>query len=441
MPLNFHYTFLLIAAGALLLPGRSRRLGLVGLVPLGLGVAATTVRLGGELSDLALRAAEGSAPLGFLQINTGLVLLGLSLVVVSGVLSIIRAGRGPAPAAWVAMFLVAGGSAPMIAAHLPLLSYIGWLPSLGAAIGVGAGAVILFLLGRWLRVGRGVAWLDERLLERNPPGLIPIGSTTADLVWVTGFLASAVIMAITPSLRAFALATVVAGAVGHTLMRRLGGGSPIPVTALFSLLVIPVYQSISTIAGPETPGIADLAAGPLSIAAENRIVPWLAIGAWGLAGLWPLHGVVFPLVAPLGGVLLLRLGAHSLPNGMEHWAPLFMLPALLGVWHPVASPGSFAARPRRLIEMLVALSIFGMFAGGEGLTGAYWLLGAALLVPWCYFLLQSWARARDVVRLAGLPLVWGSLLVITGGLGSQVTYTALAAAGIAAAIWVFHAPE
>jgi hypothetical protein len=446
MPLTFQYTFLLIAAGALLIPGRARRFGLLGLVPLGLGVAATTVRLGNEFSDLALRAAERGAPLRFLQINSGLVLLGLVLVVVAIVVSLVGAdgkdGRAlRAPARWIGILLVAGGAAPMVGAHLPLLTYIGWLSSVGAAIGIGAGAVTLFILGRLLRIGRGFAWLDHQILERNPPPLTPAGNTRFDVVWVTGFFVSAVVMAITPSLRAFALAAVVAGTVGHVLMRRLGGGSAIPVTSLFSLLMIPVYQTIATIAGSAAPRIDELTAGPVSIAAENMIVPWLALAAWGFAGLWPLHGWVFPLVAPLSGILLIRLGAGALPTGMDHWAPLFMPLALLGVWHVVASPGVRLTRSRRLIEILVALSFLGVFAGGDGVVGAYWLLAAAALVPWVGFLAEGPVSLGEAARLTWLPVAWGALLVVTGGLASQVTYTALAAAGIGAAIWVYHTPE
>lgn len=448
MPLTFQYTFLLIAAGALLIPGRTRRLGFLGLVPLGLGVAATTVRLGGDLSGLALRAAERSAPLRFLEVNTGLIFLGLSLVIASVTISLLLLARRPtegrvrpAPATWIAMVLVGGGAAPLVAAQVPLLSYISPWSALGAAAGIAAGAVILFLLGRRLRISRGVAWLDGRFLERNPPAILPAGSTTFDFTWLTGFFASAFILGITPSLRAFALATVVAGTVGHVLMRRLGGGSPIPVTAIFSLFILPVFQSISTIVGDPAPLIAELANGPVSLAAESRIVLWLAIAAWGLAGLWPFHGLVFPLVAPISGILLIRLGAHALPAGLEHWAPAFMPLALLGIWHVVASPGDGSARPRRLIEMVVALAFLGAFSGEEGVPGAYWLLGSAALVPWLYFVLHGWMTKSPVYRLLWLPLVWGALLVITAGLATQVTYTVLAAGGIAAAIWVYHSPE
>ena len=439
MPLNLHYTFLLIAGGALLVPGRLRRLAFVGLVPLGLGIAATTVRLGADLTDLALRAAERSAPLRFLQINTGLVLLGTAVIAVAGAVSLVSRER--TGASWIAMFLVMGGAAPLVAGHLTLISYVGWLPVTVAALVIAAGAIIFFQAGHLIPIGRVFPWLDQRVLERNPPPLIPAGGTSFDLIWVIGFFVSEVILVVTPSLRAFVLATVVAGTVGHVLMRRLGGGSPIPLSVVAALGIIPVYQFITTVTGQSAPLMGDLAEAPFSTAAAVRLVPWLAATAWGLSGLWPLHGVVFPLIAPLSGVLLLRLGAHVVPEAMDHWAPVFMPIALLGIWHVAASWRDQGARPRRLIEILTALAFLGAFAGGDGMTGAWWLLGSAALVPWLYYPFQNWLARTGLGGMPWLPVAWGALLVVTGGLATQVTYTVLAATGISVAIWVYHSPE
>jgi hypothetical protein len=439
MPLTLPYVFLLIAAGALLVPGRLRRISVVGLVPLGLAVAALTVRAGDGLADLAVRAAERSISLGFLRLNSALGILGATLVLVGAVGSLARARREPL--GWLALFLLAGGVAPLLAAHLPLLSYIGWLPVLGAALAIAAGSIFIFLLGRASRIAKLVERLDRAVLERNPPELLPAGSTTVDFTWVIGFFASAVIIVITPSLRALVLATVVAGTVGHVLMRRLGGGSPIPVTALFSLFIIPVYQMLRTVAGDPATVIADLGNIPLSEAAGIRIVPWIGLTAWGLAGLWPLHGISFPLLGPLSGIVLIRLGANPMAGAMQHWSPVFIPLALLGLGHGVAAPGGESFRPRRLIEVLVALALLGIFAGGDGLIGAGWLLGGAALVPWVFYPLRDLTRRYGLARVFWLPLVWGGLLVITGGLTSQVSYTVLAAAGIAAGLWVYHSPE
>lgn len=439
MPLTASYLFLLVAAGALLLCGPARRMAWVGLVPLALGIGATTVRLGSGLPDLALRAAEAGAPLRFLQVNTGLILLGLVLVAVAAVRTLLR--QPTDLGSWLALVLIGGGAAPIGAAHVPLLGYIGWTGPLIAAVVVAAAAAALFLAGRFLQLGRAIGWLDRNLLERQPANLFPPADESFDLIWVAGFLVSAVIMLVAPTLRAFVLAAVVAGTVSHVLLRRFGGGSPIPVSALLILLLVPVYQWFNAIAVDGPLQMHGLAGAPLSIAAENRIVPWLGLAALGLAGLWPLHGVVLPLAAPLAGVLLIRLGAHTVPSGMGHWAPAFMPLALLGIVHAAATIGKRATRLQRVIELLVGVALLGVFAGGEGVRGATWLLAASAVVPWSWLFRVLPPRPWGLGRLLWLPVIWGALLVLTAGLVAQVTYTVLAAGGIAVAIWVYHTPE
>jgi hypothetical protein len=439
MPLSFRYAFLLMAAGALLVSGRWRRVALQGLVPLGLGIAAIDVRLGTRLSDLALAAAERSAPLLFLRLNTGLLLLGSMLVCLGVGAALIQFPRHLL--SWVAALLVAAGVAPLIGAIGPLLSYIEWLPTIGAAVAIGLAAAALYLLLRRLRLSDLVRWADSNFLERNDPGLIPIASTSFDLVWMTGLLASAIVLAITPSLRAFCLATAVLGVVSHVLLRRLGGGSPVPVSALFALLIVPVYQFLVTVAGDPTVTLRELGSAPFSTAAEIRVLPWLALAAFGFAGLWPLHGLVLPLAAPIAGILLIRIGAHALPNGMEHWAPLFIPLAVLGIWHGAVPSSHPQSVLRRWMEMLTGMAIIGTFAGGDGVTGAYWLLAAVTVIPLTVLGVPVERKGGGLTSLFWLPVAWGLLLVTAGGLASQVTYTVLAALGIAAAIQVYAARE
>ena len=313
MPLTFSYPFLLLAVGALLLSGRLRWLGRLGLVPVALGIAAISIRLGGGLSGLALRAAERGAPLGFLQINTGLILLGIGLVLIAVGFGLV--GSAANPTVWLAAVLVGAGAAPITAAHLPLLSYTGWLAPIGAAVGIGAGAAVLYAGGRALRLGRPVAWFNRKILDDPEP-------------------APAVTM-----LRAAAAALVA------------------------------------------------------------MLLGWRRVRA---------------------------------PEATDYWAPLFMPLALLVVWHVAASSGS-ANRRGRLVEMLLAMGFLGIFAGGSGVPGAAWVLASAVAAAWVYpFLARPWSM------LFWLPVAWGALLVLTGGLGSQVTYTILAAAGIAVAIRVYH---
>jgi hypothetical protein len=205
-------------------------------------------------------------------------------------------------------------------AQIPLLTYIGWLPAAGAALGIGAGGVTLFILGRLLRIGRALAWIDQRVFDRGEP----------------------------------------AGA---------------PVAAL-------------------------------------RVA-----------------------VVAVAALLLIWLRSRS-PEGMDFWAPLFMPLTVIAVWHVAASPGIARYRRRRAIELLLALACLGILAGGAGVVGGYWLLAGAVLLPWILPLLSTAAG-----RLLWLPMAWGALQVLAGGLATQVTYSVLAAGGIAAAIQVYHTPE
>jgi hypothetical protein len=428
---------LLLAAGALLLPGRHRRgLALTGLVPLGLALAAMIVRLGPDFSNLSLRVAERGAPVLFLRVNTGLLLLGLGLIAGAALVAALRDPR--LVPSWVGFILVGAGTVPALAPLFPLLGYIGWVPTLGVSVGIAASAVTIFLLFRRLRIGRAIRWLDVRALDRSPSGLVPAFRTSFDHAWVTGFFAAGLVMCLTPSFRAFALATVVAATVGHVLLRRIGGGSPLPVSALLALFMIPVYRYLTAISGSSHPTFAELRDSPFSVAAEIRLVPWIALVAFGLAGLWPFHGRVFPLAAPLAGVILLRLGVDLLPAGWEHWAPLFMPILLLALWHGAVTLDDRRVERRRLIEILVALALFGLLANNEGSNGAYWLLGAAALVSWSTGLSYLPTVPWGLGRLVWLPLAWAAMLILTGGLRAQVTWSVLAAAAIAAALWIYH---
>src|SRR6185436_984728 len=113
---------------------------------------------------------------------------------------------------------------------------------------------------------------------------------------------------------------------------------------------------------------------------------------------WPLHGVVFPLSAPIGAILLLRLGANPLPDGAEHWAPLFMPVTLLGLWHAAATLDEVSVRQRRIVGLLTAGAFFGAVSGSVGEAGAWWLIASALLGPWfaswCGMLGIRWGLAR-----------------------------------------------
>jgi len=432
MSVSLPQVYLLFVAGAVLLPTpRRRALAVVGTVTIGLAFAAFAVRLGGERTgDLASLVSQAGVPISFLQVNSGLVILGLLLMLWSSVreLSGLRLVALPG----VVLILAAGVLA--LIALVSLARPGDWLPILGYALLIGAAGWLVASLGRLARVLEPWRRLDQVLLERHPPTLTPLPATV-DLVWFAGLFAAAFAVCVAPSLRAVSLATMIVAVTGHVLLRRRGAGSPVPFAALLALLMIPVFTYFRAISGDPNPNLAELISAPFSPAAEIKIFPWVWLIAWGLAALWPLHGLVFPLTAPVGAILLLRLGAHPLPNGAEHWAPLFMPLTLLGLWHAAATVDDPSAHRRRILGLLTAGAFFGIVTGSLGEAGAWWLIGSALIGPWfapaCDLLGIRWGLSR----LFWVVPAYGGYLVVEAGLGRQVTWTVLLVAGAAVAGW------
>jgi hypothetical protein len=402
---------LLFVAGALLVPHPLRRArALVGTVAVGLALAAF------ELTGTATSAS-------FVEINRGLLLLGVLLGLWSARLTL--GGL---------VILIATGL--LVRALLPLLRYPGWLTTVVTALIIGVSIGALGLLARVGRFAEPWRRLDLALLERRPPSLQPGIGSTADLVWFIGFCAAALAIVAAPGFRAVALAILIAGVTGHVLLRRSGAGSPIPFSLLLGLLIIPVFSYYRTISGDANPTIAELAMAPFSPAAEVRIFPWIAVVALGFSGLWPLHGMTYPFALPMSGVILLRLGVDVLPQGAEHWAPLFMPIILFGMWHAAATLDDHTVRLRRGLALLVGGTLFGSLSGVTGIAGAEWLVGSGFFYQLLARPLPSLARIPwGLGRLAWVAPAYGTWLVFRGGLQSQVTYTVGLALVLALAVW------
>lgn len=436
MSLTLLHVFLLTLAAALLVPGvRWRALALLGAIATGLAGVAFVHRLGaGPVGELAARVAERGAPLTFLQINGGLLLLGTVLVLLGALLALVASGwRSPSGvlASGFALIAAAGGSAGLLA----LAPYIGWGPLAGWAIGLAVAALILGILARAARAGEPFRRLDRHLLETRPPHPILVPSSLGEVIWLGGLLVSGVVALAAPTLRATTLAIAVAAVASHVLLRRSRSGSPIPVPVLLALFLVPVVTYFTAIAGNPNPALHDLAQAPFSPAAEVRIFPWVALAAFGLAGLWPLHGLVLPLVAPLAGVVLIRLGTGPLPDGAEHWAPLAMPVLVIGAWHAAATINPQVIT-RRTAALLVAGGLAGGLAGADGITGAWYLLATALVLPW--LVLSAEFLRRIPLRLGMLAWLvpgYAGWLVAQAGLNRQVTYTVLLVAAVAVAVW------
>ncbi|MEP7326211.1 MAG: hypothetical protein ABI836_09710 [Gemmatimonadota bacterium] len=434
MPISLSQAFLLSVAGAVLLPTPKRRaVAVVGTVAIGLALAAFSVRLGDSRpGDLAHLVSQSATPGSFLQINSGLLILGLLLALVPAAREL---GGSPRLAALPGFILLVVTSVVAVLGLAPLVRPVGWLPVAGSAFLIGVGGFALAWLGRLVRVLEPWRRLDLALLERHPQPLMPALPTTADLVWFAGFLAASIAICFAPTLRAVSLATMIVAVTGHVLLRRRGAGTPVPVAALLALLMIPVFSYVRAISGDANPNLAELINAPFSLAAEVRIFPWVWLICFGLAALWPLHGLVFPLAAPIGAILLIRLGGRPLPDGAEHWAPLFMPLTLLGFWHAAATVDDAAVHRRRVLGLLTAGALFGILAGDPGEAGAWWLIASVLLSPWLCAGSRLLRIRWGLHRLVWLFPAYGGYLVVEAGLARQVTWTVLLAVGAAVAGW------
>jgi hypothetical protein len=224
------------------------------------------------------------------------------------------------------------------------------------------------------------------------------------------------------------LTGVIVAAWSGYLLQRGAGGSKVPLAPALTLLLLPAWWLMATIAGPIGLGTSALSTVPFSPAAEGLLAPALLLGGWALAGLWPLHRQEpAPLTAIVGALLVVRIAIPSVPEGIDHWRPLAMPLVVAGIWH--------AALSGRLPSILIGLAWVGLLAATrDGCIGAGLLLAAALGLG-----LSGWPAGRPARHAAARAAVallagWGALLAVTAGLRGEVVYTVLAVGGIVAAL-------
>ena len=401
-----HAGFLLILVGAALLPpSRARRAAGLAAVASGLALAG----LADPATPFALPSvvAVGSLPAGFLAADAALLVLGAVLALGSALVAVLDRRSAPTVAGAIALapgavLLAWSGSGLVLAAPAQALV----LASL-VEIGLGAG---LLVAGWYLKFAPPA--------DRNTPH---------PLVAAVGLTIGALATAIGPHVSVVVLGVILAAVSGH-LLERAAGGTRVPLAPAATLLLLPAWWLMATIAGPESLGVEGLPAVPFSPAAERLLAIPLLIAAWAVAGLWPLHRQVpGALVAPVGAFLLARIALPAVPLGLEHWRPLAMPLVVVGIWH--------AALSGRLPRVAVGMAWVGLLAPAPlGLIGAAFLLAAGLAVE----LLErtSALRAgRFAPTAQAIPLVafgWGALLAVGAGLRGEVVYTALAVAGLVA---------
>lgn len=388
--------YTLIVAGAALLPNvRARATGVLAAVATGLALAG-------------LRAAPGGArEPGFAAAGAALLLLGALLGAAAAVTGW-RRGRSRLTGA-AAVGLLAGAAALLWGGR----TLLGEAPALSIGLAflivVGAG-MILLVPGRLARLG-------------GDPG----ATAPRPHAGIAGLLAGGLAVLAGPHVSVVFLGCIIAAWAGY-LLQRAAGGPAAPLAPALTLLLLPAWWFMATVAGPEGLGIGALGSLPLSPAAEQLLAPILLLAAWALAGLWPLHRQMpGPLTAPIGAMLVARVALPAVPDGLEHWRALAAPLVVAGIWH--------AALTGRLALLAIGLAWVGLLApGGHGLAGAALLLAGALVLELARPFGAANPRRAAAVRLAlGLATGCGALLAVEAALGGEVVYSVVAVAGIVSA--------
>jgi hypothetical protein len=307
------------------------------------------------------------------------------------------------------------------------------------ALAVGAGAMAWG--GRELLAGAAVDRLLLALVVLSAAGVVPLclgarlarAGLNADATplrpraAVATLLASGLAVLTGPHLSVVFVGVIAAAWGGH-LLRRAAGGSGRPVAPALTLILLPVWWFLATVAGPEGLSMGGLGALPLSPAAERLVAPFLLLAAWAMAGLWPLQrGMPGPFTAPVGALLLARVALPTVPEGIAHWGALAVPLAVAGIWH--------AALTGRLTLLAIGIAWIGLLSpGAHGVEGAALLLGGALLLELARPFGESGPWRATAVRLAvGLATAYGALLAVEAGLTGEVVYTVVGVAGAVAA--------
>ena len=199
------------------------------------------------------------------------------------------------------------------------------------------------------------------------------------------------------------------------------GRLPPPVAPMLTLLLLPVYRLLSTIAGPVGLAMGSLSEVPISPPAERLLVPGLLIAAWAMSGVPPFHRqLVGAFSAPAGALLLYRIGVGAMPEGIAYWRTITYPILVVGLW--------LSALTRRTALVAVAGGLLGVLSlDPSGVAGGFLLLGTAIGIE-----VASRTHGRSLAgRIAlGILLALGGVEALTGTLRVEVVYSVLAAIGV-----------
>jgi hypothetical protein len=382
----------MVGSTVLLPDSRAGRVAGAGLGALVLALAALRVSYG-----------SGTLPGNFAAVEMALVLVGLAALL-GGMVRGARGRRGVMAAALAVVGVV------LIWGRLGTIAGAAPLGGSAAALGVVGGTVgLAWATAHWVlaRVGAG-AETPQEAVDLRP---VAVG-------------VAAVVLAATGS----NLLLVGLGVLFASLAMWGGASRPRRLPAALSVLLaiaalIPAGWLFLAIAGDQGLALVTLADLPLSPAGETLLAPLLLVGAWSVAGLWPLpRSRVAGITGAAGVLLLARVAFPALPEGLEHWRPLAFPILGIGILQGTAS-GRWPA-------VMVGGALMALASGSaEGPAAAWCLGGAALaaeLVPLLWPRRLAWARC--ITALAAGYGVWPATVA---GLRAEVVYTALTVVGAA----------
>lgn len=306
--LTLFHGFLLLGAAALLLPpGKPAKFAFEGLLAFAVGAASLSVGARAT-GSLTLAAAAGlDAPRVFRAVSLGLLLLGPFLGVVGGGL----AWRGiPGRFGRLSVAIALGASAGVLGALLGIVFGSGTPEAMVASVFLAVMAYAGYRAGRASGIGMVIRYVDLRLLARWRWRDGWRAPDRSDAVWLVVLGVGIVALIATEHIGLIIIGALAAAGAAHALAVRLGDGPRFPVLPLLVAGLIPFGIELYQLAAAGEWSMAYPALAPLTAQIEIRLLLLVALAAWGLAALWPFHGLVpNGVLAPVGGWVLFSLGA------------------------------------------------------------------------------------------------------------------------------------
>ena len=416
---------LAVAAALARLP-LARRLGWLGALAFALGAASVRVALRLPLDSAADPLWVAALPPLSLRIDAGLQLLGALLALGCGSWSALR-GRSTGDRVSAAIALLT--AVAMIVAAGPLIHMGGYLHTLAAASALGASAAC---------IGATLALAIKRRSTSRPNQPSPGESAPRSKRWSLALLLGGLAVVFAPHLDLVLGGAIVAAAAAYALQRR-EGFMRVPVLPAFAAgaLGFAGYY-LHVIAGPEGVWLAALPEAPLSAAAQALIVPALAVGAAGFFAFRTLGPFTAgPLLAPIGVGLLLRVGAESLPLGMDGWRTVTVPIGVAAAWGAAVT-----GRPLLLASATAWMACFAPAGGGA--AGA-WILALVSLAgvgpaPAASGLSTGRFAATARECLLASIVALGATLALDGLLRAEVFYAVMSAGAAAfSAVYISRA--